>query len=150
MTRAGSSVAHDRRREIQRRAAGMGIDDAYIDRLVETFYARVRAHPLLGPIFQDAIGDEWGPHLARMKTFWSSVALNSGTYSGKPVPAHKKLTQVQPWHFNIWLGLFRETLHDTAACPEAVEYFMERAERIAQSLQLAMFGLPGLPEAPVE
>ena len=137
--------AAQRRREIQARAAEMGIDDVYIDRLVETFYERIRAHPLIGPIFEQTIGENWGPHLARMKDFWASVALNAGRYSGKPVPAHQKLDGVEPWHFNIWLALFRQTLEDTAPTPAAVPYFMERAERIAESLQLAMFGGPELP-----
>lgn len=137
--------ADQRRREIQARAAEMGIDDAYIDLLVETFYQRIRAHALIGPIFEAEIGDNWAPHLARMKDFWASVALNAGRYSGKPVPAHQKLTGVEPWHFNIWLSLFRQTLEDTAPTPAAVPYFMERAERIAESLQLAMFGGPELP-----
>lgn len=137
--------AAQRRREIQARAAQMGIDDVYIDRLVETFYERIRAHPLIGPVFERAIGENWGPHLARMKDFWASVALNAGRYSGKPVPAHQKLDGVEPWHFNIWLALFRQTLEDTAPTPAAVPYFMERAERIAESLQLAMFGGPELP-----
>ena len=137
--------ADQRRREIQARAAEMGIDDAYIDLLVETFYQRIRAHALIGPIFEGEIGDNWAPHLARMKDFWASVALNAGRYSGKPVPAHQKLTGVEPWHFNIWLSLFRQTLEDTAPTPAAVPYFMERAERIAESLQLAMFGGPELP-----
>ena len=34
---------------------------------------------------------------------------------------------------------------DTGPSREALGYFMERAERIAESLQLAMFGFPGLP-----
>ena len=80
-----------------------------------------------------------------MKSFWASVALNAGTYSGQPVPAHKKLARVQQSHFERWLVLFRATLEDTAPTPEAVGYFMERARRIAESLQLAMFGFPGLP-----
>ena len=137
--------ADQRRREIQARAAEMGIDDAYIELLVETFYQRIRAHALIGPVFEAVIGDNWAPHLARMKDFWASVALNAGRYSGKPVPAHQKLTGVEPWHFNIWLSLFRQTLEDTAPTPAAVPYFMERAERIAESLQLAMFGGPELP-----
>ena len=137
--------ADERRREIRAQAAAMGIDEAYIDRLVETFYERIRAHALIGPIFEDVIGDNWGPHLARMKDFWASVALNAGRYSGKPVPVHQKLADVQPWHFNIWLSLFRQTLEDTAPSRAAVPYFMERAERIAESLQLAMFGGPELP-----
>ena len=137
-------TAEARRRDIQLNADRMGIDDAYISVLVETFYDRIRADAALGPIFDREIGDNWGPHLARMKDFWASVAMNAGRYTGKPLPAHMKLTGVDASHFQVWLGLFRQTLEDTAPSAEAVPYFMERAERIASSLQLAMFGLPGL------
>ncbi len=137
--------ASERRAKIRAHAASLGIDEAYIARLVDTFYTRIRAHDVLGPIFQEVIGDNWDPHLSKMKDFWASVALNSGQYSGKPVPAHQKLTHVQRAHFQTWLALFRQTLEDTAPSNEAVDYFMERAERIAESLQLAMFGTPGLP-----
>ena len=138
-------TAHARRAEIQRRANVIGIDEAYISLLVDEFYRRIRADETLGPIFEEALGDRWDYHLPRMKSFWASVALNAGTYSGQPVPAHKKLNQVQQSHFQTWLALFRQTLEDTAPTPEAVDYFMERANRIAESLQLAMFGFPGLP-----
>ena len=77
-----------------------------------------------------------------MKAFWASVALNAGIYSGKPVPAHLKHPEIQPHHFETWLALFERTLIDTAPTPGAVPYFMERAERIAQSLQLVMYGIP--------
>ena len=144
MTEFRVRSAEARREDILAHAAALGIDEAYISTLVETFYQRIRAHPLLGPVFEQAIAD-WAPHLARMKDFWASVALNAGVYSGKPVPAHTKHTHIQQWHFNLWLALFRQTLLDTAPTPAAVDYFMERAERIAQSLQLAMFGYPGIP-----
>ncbi|PQA86826.1 group III truncated hemoglobin [Hyphococcus luteus] len=136
-------TADERRREIEAAAVKMGIDEAYISVLVDTFYGKVRAHPVLGPVFAEKISD-WGPHLAKMKDFWASVALNAGRYSGKPVPKHAALTSVQERHFDIWLGLFRETLDETAPTPQAADYFMERAMRIAESLKLAMFGLPGL------
>lgn len=136
--------AEERRQDILDQAAALGIDDAYISTLVETFYTRVRAHPILGAVFETAISD-WPPHLATMKKFWASVALASGTYSGKPVPAHAKHRHIQQWHFNLWLALFEQTLRDTAPTEGAVNYFMGRANRIAQSLQFAMFGLPSLP-----
>lgn len=134
------------RQNIQKHAAHIGIDTVYIDQLVETFYDRVRDHGILGPVFNDAIQEEdWPHHLKRMKAFWASVTLNAGLYSGKPVPAHQKHADaIQEWHFGIWLGLFRQTLEDTAVTQEAVEYFMVRAERIAASLKLAIFGMPGL------
>ncbi|MEM9494763.1 MAG: group III truncated hemoglobin [Pseudomonadota bacterium] len=136
------------RAQIQADAKKMGIDDAYISVLVDTFYTRVRAHPLIGPVFDNAIGDDWDHHLARMKDFWASVAMNAGRYTGQPMPKHKKLTAgspaAQPWHFKIWLALFQETLEETAPSPAVVLYFMERAERIAKSLELGMFGVPGV------
>lgn len=135
-----------RRAEIQARAASMGIDEEYISQLVDAFYTRIRADEILGPIFAAKISN-WDVHLPKMKAFWSSVALNSGNYSGRPVPVHLKLKDdVEPKHFTLWLELFRQTLEDTAPSKEVVPYFMERAERIAKSLQLVMFGDPELPQ----
>lgn len=135
--------ADERRREIQAHAEAMGVDRTYISTLVETFYSRIRADPTLGPVFENAIGDTWEPHLEKMKHFWASVALNAGTYSGKPVPAHQNHKTIEASHFAVWLTLFRQVLDETAPTPEAVDYFMERAERIARSLQLALFHVPG-------
>lgn len=137
-------TADERRQEIQAHAAALGIDDAFIDELVDTFYTRIQAHPDLGPIFNRSITEGWPHHLARMKDFWASVALSAGRYSGKPVPVHTKLSGVSQEHFKMWLGLFERTLSELAPNQDIVPYFMERAERIAQSLQFAMFGLPAL------
>lgn len=128
----------------QRAAAkAIGIDEAYIDRLVETFYGKVRTHPVLGPIFNGIIGETWGPHLRIMKDFWESIALAAASYHGRPVPVHQEIAdKFAPQHFPIWLGLFRQTLEETAPTPAAVLYFMERAERIAASLTIAVFERP--------
>ena len=55
-----------------------------IRHLVDCFYTKVRADPELGPIFERAIAGDWGPHLATMHDFWSSVMLTSGRYKGNP------------------------------------------------------------------
>lgn len=136
--------AEQRRAEIQAQAAQMGIDEAFISTLVDTFYTHVRGNPQLGPIFEAEIGEDWDVHLPKMKAFWSSVALNTGLYNGKPVPVHQKLSGVSEADFQVWLGLFRQTLDQIAPSPDVTDYFMQRAERIARSLQLAMFGLPEL------
>lgn len=146
MAQSRYRTTSERRAEIQANAAAMGIDDDYISHLVETFYDRVKADETLGPIFAGNVSN-WEVHMPKMKDFWSSVALHSSRYSGQPVPAHVKLaSEVEPRHFKLWLALFQQTLEDTAPSKEAIPYFMERAERIAQSLQLAMFGDPDLPE----
>lgn len=114
------------------------VDRAFIGRLVRAFYSRVRKDRRLGPIFERHIADDWEPHLEKMTDFWCSVILKTGTYQGRPVPAHVKLTEVVEGDFAIWLGLFRETARDLCA-PEVAAVFIDRAERIARSLSLAMF-----------
>ena len=143
MTQQAKTPAQLHRQHVQDTAFRLGIDDEYISILVDSFYDRIRSHQVLGPIFAETIGGNWQPHLEKMKDFWSSVAMSTGRYNGQPVPAHQKLTQVQQHHFGLWLDLFRQTLVETAPTPQAVEYFMERAERIARSLQMAMFDRPG-------
>jgi PAS domain-containing protein len=51
-----------------------------IHRLVDDFYAKIRVDPDLGPVFARAIPGDWGPHLATMRNFWSSVMLTTGRY----------------------------------------------------------------------
>ena len=118
-----------------------GIDEAMIDALVEGFYARVRDDDLIGPVFAARIED-WSPHLAQMKLFWSSVALSTGVYQGRPMPKHLPLP-IDARHFDRWLELFRQTAR--ALCPPvAAIHFIERAERIAQSLELGIAGSNGV------
>ena len=115
-----------------------GVDRASIGVLVRKFYFRVRKDERLGPIFARQITGDWEPHLEKMTDFWSSVILKSGDYHGRPVPAHLKLKNVTEADFEIWLALFRETAAELFA-PETAAVFVERAERIATSLKLAMF-----------
>jgi len=124
-----------------------GLDRAFIGKLVRAFYARVRKDERLGPIFARHIAGDWEPHLEKMTDFWCSVILKTGTYHGRPVPAHAKLKEVVESDFEIWLGLFRETARDLCA-PDVAAVFVDRAERIAASLSLAMFfRLPKHPSA---
>jgi len=133
------------RKAMTENANQIGITDDYISLLVERFYGRIRTDETLGPIFENAIGDNWDPHLAQMKRFWASVTLNTGTYSGSPVEKHRKHSGViESQHFDLWLDLFKQTLADTAPSSECVDYFMIRANRIASSLKLSIFGTSGL------
>jgi hemoglobin len=112
-----------------------GIDDAMIDRLVRGFYDKVRQDEVLAPVFAARISD-WEPHLVRMGEFWSSVALMSGIYHGQPMEKHLPLP-VDARHFDRWLQLFREAAREICP-PTAAGHFIERAERIAQSLEMGI------------
>ncbi|WP_439471152.1 group III truncated hemoglobin [Brevundimonas sp.] len=137
MTHADTAEAFAARRQAatERIRAATGIDEAMIEELVETFYGRVRDDVLLGPVFAERVTD-WGPHLAQMKLFWSSVALSTGVYEGRPMPKHLPLP-IDAAHFDRWLALFEDTAN--AVCPSvAAGHFMERARRIAESLELGI------------
>lgn len=137
MTHADTADAFAARRKAatDRLRAETGIDEAMIDRLVETFYGKVRDDALIGPIFAARVED-WAPHLAQMKLFWSSVALSTGVYQGRPMPKHLPLP-IDAAHFDRWLDLFEVTTREICP-PIAATHFMERARRIAESLELGV------------
>lgn len=122
-------------------AARTGIDEPMIERLVRGFYAKVRKDPLLSPVFEARIRD-WEPHLQRMFAFWSSVALMSGRYHGSPMARHLPLP-IDAAHFDRWLALFHETAREVCP-PDAEAHFVERARRIAESLELGIAGQHGV------
>ena len=109
------------------------VTENQISELVDTFYGKVRADRLLGPIFDDAIGEDWGPHLAKMKAFWSSVMLASRTYKGNPMMTHLALPRLTREHFERWLELWRETAPQVCDEP-AASLFVEKAEMIGDRL----------------
>jgi hemoglobin len=121
-----------------------GLDEGILRDLVHSFYDKVRRDAVLGPIFAARITD-WGPHLERMVAFWSSVALMTGRYHGRPVPAHTPLP-IDGAHFERWLALFRETAQEVCT-PMGAAHVIERAERIARSLHLAVKEAQAAPGA---
>ena len=108
--------------------------------LVDRFYDKVREDAELGPVFDRAVAD-WGPHLATMRDFWSSIMLTSGRYHGNPVVVHRRLAGLTPELFERWLALFAETCGELFDANLAAS-FMDKARRIATSLQLALFYRP--------
>lgn len=135
-------VSHASRRAALAEALAVetGIDDAMIEALVRRFYVKVRADTLLGPVFETRIRD-WEPHLNRMCDFWSSVALMTGRYHGTPMTKHLPLP-VDAQHFDRWLALFEETARELCP-PKAADHFIERARRIAESLEIGIAGAHG-------
>ena len=130
-----AGAAARREAAVQQLRDETGIDEAMIDALVEGFYARVREDGLIGPIFAARIAD-WAPHLAQMKVFWSSVALSTGVYQGRPMPKHLPLP-IDARHFDRWLEIFVVTANELCP-PVAAKHFIERARRIAESLELGV------------
>lgn len=127
---AHAAAARERKRAD---AAAIGIDEAFVDRFVESFYGRIRDDALLGPIFGARITD-WPAHLGRMKTFWRSILMNSGEFSGNPMQKHLAIAGLGESHFAHWLELFYATLRELEEDPAATHLVGTRARMIADSL----------------
>lgn len=132
-----STYAKQARAEKMAHAKAMGVDDALISQLVERFYTRVRHDDLLGPIFAANVTD-WTPHLARMKDFWASVALESGRFHGNPMVKHIAIGGLEQKHFERWLMHWDQTVHEVAPSPAASDTFRLAAKRIARSLLMGI------------
>ena len=113
------------------------IDEDALRRLIGKFYARVRADDLIGPLFNDAVGD-WPAHLDTLVSFWSGVMLGSGGYNGRPLPAHiRHADRISSASFDRWLSLWQRTTEEMFVSA-AAKALQDKAGRIAESLQLGM------------
>lgn len=108
-----------------------------IDQVVARFYQKARVHPVLGPVFMDAVGEDpevWRAHEAKISAFWrNAIQLERGAYSGNPMMTHLKTPSVQPEHFAHWLDLFHATLHEVLP-KDSANSFGALADRIGKGL----------------
>lgn len=77
---------------------------AGILKLITPFYADVRQHAVLGPVFNSHITD-WPAHLAKITEFWALQAGGESAYRGGFGAAHLRLG-LKPEHFQHWLALW--------------------------------------------
>ena len=77
---------------------------AGILKLLKSFYADVRQHAVIGPIFNAQIED-WDAHLVKITEFWALQAGGHSKYRGGFAGAHMQF-DLQPEHFQHWLRLW--------------------------------------------
>ncbi|MCJ9428242.1 group III truncated hemoglobin [Kordiimonas marina] len=114
---------------------------AEIHAFVVAFYDRVRAHKDLGPIFNERLDGHWAVHFKRLTDFWVTILLGTPAYKGNPFEVHQMLPDLTPELFTEWLTLFEQTAPEMLS-PALAEKAVERAHRIADSLQQGLFFRP--------
>jgi len=92
--------------------------EADIKLLVDSFYARVQADPLLAPVFLDFAHVDFSHHLPQLYDFWSGILLGTSRYRGFPMRKHFPLP-IGLGHFERWLALFFEAVDAHFAGPVA-------------------------------
>lgn len=118
------------------------ITPGQIDAVVASFYAEIRKHPELGPIFARHVID-WPGHEAKISRFWRNAILHERGYDGSPMLVHRQAGDVKPVHFAPWLRLFDSVLQRNLPIA-AANAWSALAHRIGRSLAM---GLPA-PGAP--
>ena len=106
--------------------------------LLKYFYADVRQHSEIGPIFAAHITN-WPAHLEKIADFWSGVTGGPMNYRGGMAARHMPLG-LEERHFQAWLGLWARHCRARLAPAEAAE-LIGIAETIGQRLR-AMTGVP--------
>lgn len=117
--------------------------------LLRHFYADVRQHHLIGPIFNQRIQD-WPAHLSKIGEFWARLTGGPSNFVGSLPHKHAPLG-LKPEHFAAWLGLWEANCRCYLGPDEAAE-MIQLAHTIGRRLQTILFsggqksnfGLPGI------
>jgi hemoglobin len=113
-------------------------------RLLRQFYADVRQHREIGPIFTARIKD-WPAHLEKIADFWSNVTGGPVRYAG-PMPQRHFPLGLEARHLEAWLDLWRRNCRIHLPPAEAAE-LIAAAEGIGERLLwlVTRFGAPAAP-----
>jgi hemoglobin len=116
--------------------ARFDITPARIEAVVAEFYACVREHPGLGPVFAAHVTD-WPAHEARIARFWRNAILMERGYDGNPMAVHLAAGDVRAPMFDVWLGLFDSVLRRMETA-EAAAAWSALAHRIGRAMRMGV------------
>ena len=117
-------------------------DRSDIRDLVDGFYRRAFADPLIGPIFTEVAKLDLDHHLPIMCDFWETVLFNAGLYRRNALQLHLALNArhpLRPEHFDRWLELWIANVDEHFRGQKA-ELAKLQAQRIAGSISRRMAG----------
>lgn len=112
-----------------------------INHVVTVFYAQIRHHPVLGPVFAAHINDgDWPEHEDKIARFWRNAILREKCYSGNPMRVHLTRTDVKAEHFPLWLELFHQVLRAELPSPLALSW-AALADRIGEGFRAGIVSM---------
>lgn len=107
-----------------------------IDRVVAAFYAQMRQHPQLGPVFAAHVSD-WPAHEEKIGRFWRNAILSERNYDGNPMAIHRTAGNVHAAMFTPWLAMF-DTVLTAELRPDQARAWSELAHRIGRGLRMGL------------
>lgn len=119
-------------------------DRSDCERLVRAFYGRALEDPIIGWLFVDVARLDLEAHVPAIASFWETILLGAGTYSGGAFRPHVDLHAKVPLragHFERWLTLWRATVDDLFV-GERAELAKSHALRVADAFHRRLQSLP--------
>jgi hemoglobin len=119
-------------------AAAAGLSEPLVRKVILSFYEKVRRDAVLGPVFAEAIGNDWDSHLERIILFWLTATRLGRGYDGRNfMPAHLRNRSIRADQLSRWLELFRDTAAEQCSL-EAASVLVDIAERMAETLEIGL------------
>lgn len=116
-----------------------------IDKLIHTFYARVRKDERIGDFFNQVIvgEDSWAKHHVKLGDFWQGHLLGSSNFRGNPMEAHNRVDKqfdnsITSEHFGFWLNLWFDTI-DSLFEGELAELAKNKARNMSTFLFMHIY-----------
>lgn len=117
-----------------------------INQVVAVFYAHIRSHEVLGPVFAAHVTD-WPAHEEKIAGFWRNAILREGSYNGNPMRVHVSTSEIREEHFPMWLGLFHEVV--ARELPEDIALkWGALADRIGEGFRTGVVSMRQPKDAP--
>jgi hemoglobin len=115
---------------------------ADVNKLVISFYSKIRKNKEIGYFFNNSIQD-WGEHFEKLTDFWESNLFFTGSFRGNPAVAHVKVdmehnNSITEYHFGIWLNLWFQTI-DELFEGEMAQQLKHNARKMSTHLFLRIY-----------
>jgi hemoglobin len=114
--------------------------------LVNNFYSRVMADPLIGHFFTET-DFSLKEHLPIIISFWETILFDVITYSGNPMLKHLKMNESLPLKeadFERWIMIWEETINQNFAGEKSDEA-LKRGKGIAHLMNFKINGKKLIP-----
>lgn len=110
-----------------------------INKLVNSFYLKIRNDELLGNIFELHLANTWTEHLDKMTDFWETNLLGVAKFKGSPTQKHIQVDNnvnhiIEQKHFGRWLQLWFETIDELF-----IGEYAEKAKNSARKMSTVQF-----------
>jgi hemoglobin len=113
---------------------------ADIEKLIITFYEKVKADDTIGYIFNEVVKMNWEHHVPVITDFWETILLDNPVYTKNAMEVHYTLNKKEPLltqHFERWVQLFTTTVDELFEGKTAT-LAKKRAASIADVMQYKM------------